>query len=183
MDPGFSWCDRVAAEPIGDGDRIEAQKVSPLHLGDASLGDQSTNVSHGHVEVRRDRGDVDEARDVRAVRRWSLDTSRAAFPRSPPSRSSCHGHDPQLLDPCSLLSNRNRVGLRVRNACEFLRSGLMPGRRGQRGQVVSVGRRSGRGRMKVVTWRQRPCSKALSAATSTMTSGSTRTMSTSLRPQ
>src|SRR3954447_15068795 len=104
MDSGFSWCDRFAAEPIGDGDRIEAQQASPLHVGDAPFGDQSTNVPHRHVEVRRDRGDVDEARYVRTVRRWGLDTSRSAFPGLTLSRSSCESHDSQLLVPCSLLS-------------------------------------------------------------------------------
>ena len=52
-----------------------------------------------------------------------------------------------------------------------------------RGQVVSDGRRSGRGRMNVVTCRHRPCSNAVSAATSTTRSGCTRTTSTSLLPQ
>ena len=53
---------------------------------------------------------------------------------------------------------------------------------GYRGQVVSEGRKSGRGRRNVVTCRHRPCSNAVSAATSAMRSGWTRTTTTSCYP-
>src|SRR4051794_23751879 len=102
MELRLEWCDCFAAEPLGDGDRIEPQQVSPLHERDASLGHQSTNVPHRYVEMRRDRSDVDEARDVRTACGRGLHASRSALLRFL-SRSSYHGHNCQLLDRRSVV--------------------------------------------------------------------------------
>ncbi len=60
--------DGEAAEPLVDLARVEAQEVAELEVGDPTLGDEATDVSHADVEACCDPVNVEEGLDVGARR-------------------------------------------------------------------------------------------------------------------
>jgi len=60
----YGRSDCLAANPVSDRDRMEADQVAPLHVRDAALGNQSTYVPDRDTEVLSDGGDVDQAWDA-----------------------------------------------------------------------------------------------------------------------
>jgi len=52
--------DGIVGEPGRDHVWVEAQQVAPLDIGDATLGDQTPDVSDADAEVTGDSCDVDQ---------------------------------------------------------------------------------------------------------------------------
>ena len=66
-DNGSCGVDALPLEPGRDCERIEPEQVSPFDVRDASFCDKAADVADTDAEVRGERVDVDEVRQLRRV--------------------------------------------------------------------------------------------------------------------